>query len=133
MASKTIRRILLENICALIGEPDAAIDEIQRRTKVGRGTAQRLKGEDVSLGVDLLAKAAESLGVEPWQLLVEGLDPENLPRLESPDGVRWPYRNIDLDAIGGLVGTQAMAVEQAMLIALTAAGVSPRKRDGTHG
>jgi len=32
-----------------------------------------------------LAAAAEGLGYEPWQLLVEGFDPKDPPKIVPPD------------------------------------------------
>ena len=45
------------------------------------GTAQRVLAGETSIGLELLAVLAEKLRVEPWQLLVPGLDPRALPSL----------------------------------------------------
>jgi hypothetical protein len=45
-------------------------------------TGTRLKAQDTSVGIDVVAACAHSLGVQPWQLLVPDLDPASMPRLE---------------------------------------------------
>lgn len=101
------------------------------------GTAQSLLAGETSIGVDVLAKVAAALRVEPWQLCVPGLDPERMPSLE-PQHFRWPFRQVDPDQLLGLVGTTAATVEVGLIALLAAAGaaapVAPqRKRDGTGG
>lgn len=79
---------LWRNICALMRADDPSIDAVKARTKVGRGTVQRIKGGETSVGLDVIASIAGAFGVEPWQLLVEAIDPDNLPTLHAPVDVR---------------------------------------------
>lgn len=99
---------------------------------IPNGSAQRVLKGETSVGLDVMSELARVLKVSPWQLCVPGIDPDRLPDIE-PRSFRWPFRQIDPEAITNLVGTKASAVEQGLLIALAAAGVSPRKRDGTNG
>lgn len=60
---------LWNNICALMGEASPSIDRVQARTKVGRGTIQRIKGKTEEVRTDSLVAIASALGVEVWELL----------------------------------------------------------------
>ena len=91
------------------------------------GTAQRILDDSTSIGLEVLSRLAEALGVEPWQLCVPGLDPTALPSVDAPS-FRWPFRKIDPDVITGLVDTAAQAVENGLLESLATLGISPRKQ-----
>jgi hypothetical protein len=129
------KKYLWKNICALMESPEGrepSIDDVTSRTKVGRGTVQRIKEGNTSCGLDVVTKISGAFGIEPWQLLVPNIDPHRLPRLDE-EPLRWPFRNVDRELIAGLVGSPAIAVENGLLVALAAAGISPRKRTGTLG
>lgn len=96
------------------------------------GTAQRILAGETSLGVDLLAKLAGAFRVQPWQLLVPGIDPDALPELHAP-AARWPFPSIDRDQVLSLSGAEAAAVEVGLQVALAAAKLPQRKRNGTSG
>lgn len=72
---------LWSNICSLMGEPDPSIRSVTKKTGVGQGTIQRIKEGSTSVGLDVITSIAVSFGLEPWQLLVAGLDNQKLPRL----------------------------------------------------
>lgn len=55
------------------------LNRLAREVKVGPATASRLKAQETSVGLDLVDKIARSFGVEPWQLLVPGFDPDAPP------------------------------------------------------
>lgn len=129
------KKFLWKNICSLMPGPggkDPSIDDVTKKTKVGRGTIQRIKEGNTSCGLDVVTKLATAFGIDPWQLLVPNIDPNRLPRLDN-ETFRWPFRNVDMEMITGLVGSPAVAVENGLLVALAAAGISPRKRTGTLG
>lgn len=123
-----IKAVIRDNVRRLLGlEPgDKGIAQLMRKTGFKNGTAQRVLQAETSIGVDLLAELARGLGVEAWQLLVKDLDPNNLPALHPPS-TRWPFRQIDQDAVASLAGSQAQAVELGLLAALAAAGAPSRK------
>lgn len=64
-----------------MGEPDPSIRSVTKKTGVGQGTIQRIKEGSTSVGLDVITSIASSFGLEPWQLLVSGLDSQKLPRL----------------------------------------------------
>lgn len=99
---------------------------------ISNGNAQRaLKGE-TAIGLDVLAQLAAKLGVQPWQLLVEDLDPDELPTLRQQE-FRWPFKQIDFESVASLVGTKAADVERGLSLVLAGAGVPARKLTGTDG
>lgn len=81
MTTADPRSYLWDNICALMGVDDPSLDTVARRTKVGRGTVQRIKAGDTATRLSSLEKIARAFGIEVWQLLVRELDPKALPRL----------------------------------------------------
>lgn len=66
-----------------MGPESPTVDAVQRRTKVGRGTVQRIKEGETSIGTDKLLAIADAFNVEPWTLLHPTLD-ETVRNLETP-------------------------------------------------
>lgn len=56
-------------------------NRLAREAKVGVATIARIKGTDTSIGLDVLEKIAEALGVQSWQLLCPNCDNLNLSPL----------------------------------------------------
>lgn len=128
-----IKTVIRDNVRALLGlEEGVSWVQSLINKGVSNGNAQRVLGGVASVGIDTIAQVAAALKVKPWQLLVPGLDPDNLPSTDTQE-FRWPFRRIDPDQVLGLVGSVAAAVETGLLVALASAGVSPRKRNGTNG
>jgi hypothetical protein len=125
--AQDLKLILRDNVRTLLGLAEGE-SGVAKLMKLGfsNGNAGRVLRGETSFGLDLLSELAEAFNVEPWQLCVPNLDPERLPSLE-PLSFRWPFRQIDPEVVTGLVGTSAAAVENGLLVALAAAGVSPRK------
>lgn len=131
--AEDLKITIRENIRALLGlDPGESGVSKLIRLGLSNGNAQRLLGGETSVGLDVLSQCASALHVEPWQLCVPGIDPANLPRID-PINFRWPFRRIDPEAVLGLVGSAAAAVETGLLVALASAGISPGKRNGTSG
>lgn len=91
MTPKDPKRYLWQNIAALMREASPSVDSVRARTKVGRGTVQRIKEGETSVGVDTLQSVAAAFGIEVWQLLVPNIDPDQLPTLNSQLAVQWPF------------------------------------------
>lgn len=128
-----LKKVVAGNVRALLGlQPGEK--GIARLIALGfsNGNAQRVLGGETSIGLDVLGELAKALNVQPWQLCTPNLEPDRLPELH-PQTFRWPFRQIDPEVITGLVGTPASNVENGLLIVLASAGISPRKRTGTHG
>jgi len=91
MTQKDPKRYLWANISALMRLASPSVDVVQQRTKVGRGTVQRIKEGETSIGVDTLLTIAKTFHIEVWQLLVPNLDPDDLPTLQPSNEVHWPF------------------------------------------
>lgn len=59
------------------------LTRLAKESGVGGATISRIKAQDTSCGIDVLAAMANTLGVEPWQLLVRDMNPASLPRLDK--------------------------------------------------
>lgn len=88
---REIGQILGENVRALMQKRFGKINVTRLAQAPGMsvGVAGRIKDGGV-VQTNKLADAAAALGVEPWQLLVPGLDPDSLPRLAN-DETGWPF------------------------------------------
>ena len=125
---KNLKIVVAENVRTLLGlrPDDRGATAALIKLKISNGDATRtLKGQ-TSIGLDKLAELAKALKVEPWQLLVPGLDPTRMPALE-PVSFRWPFRQVDPEVITGLSGSLAQQVENGLLATLAAVGVASRK------
>lgn len=58
------------------------LSRLARECKFGPGTATRLKEQETSVGLEIVEKISAKFGVEPWQLLVPGFNPDNVPTLQ---------------------------------------------------
>lgn len=86
----TPRAVLRTNLKALMakalreGNPDLGRQiRLGKKARVGQATIGRIlsdEGEDS--GVETVAKLAGAFGLEPWQLMVPGMDPGNPPVLQ---------------------------------------------------
>lgn len=63
------RAYLWTNVCALMGQAAPSINTVQARTKIGRGTVQRIRDRDTGTRLDSLIAIADAFGVEVWQLV----------------------------------------------------------------
>lgn len=72
---------LWKNVCELVGIESPGIDEVQRHLKIGRGTVQRIKEGQTSVGLDVLATIAAKFNIEVWQLLVPEIRSGKVPAL----------------------------------------------------
>jgi transcriptional regulator with XRE-family HTH domain len=61
----------------------------------GPGTATRLKEQRTSVGLDVIDQIAVAFQVDPWQLLVPGMNPSNPPVLrQANDAERELYKRL---------------------------------------
>lgn len=75
------RTFLWANIAALMRTEDPTLDAVAAKTKIGRGTIQRIKEGEAATRISSLQSIAEAFDIEVWQFLVPGLDPDQPPRL----------------------------------------------------
>lgn len=71
------------------GGPLSSFSKIEEATeavghKVGRSTVQRIAKGETPAELDNLEAIARAFDLEPWQLLVPGMDPSNPPVLQTP-------------------------------------------------
>lgn len=78
-----IREVIRNNLEKLIAHHQKLNHHstIRGSAKIGGGTIGGLLTGTRATTIDNVAKTAKAFGLEPWQLLVPNLDPENLPRL----------------------------------------------------
>lgn len=69
---------LMEGSLALESNP-----KLSRRAKIGIGSVARIRNAQTDITLDTLTKLAEAFDLQPWQLLVPGIDPKNLPVLRN--------------------------------------------------
>lgn len=77
----TANQILWANVQALMirdyGKEN--LTRLARETTIGPASATRIKNMETSVGIDVLARIAANFKLQPWHLLLPGLDPENVP------------------------------------------------------
>lgn len=83
MSAIDSRRVLWASVSALMqhhwhGEN---LNRLAREAKVGAATCVRLKGQQTSVGLEVVDRIAVAFGVETWQLFVPGFDPKSPPVL----------------------------------------------------
>lgn len=82
------KAVLWQNVKALMdaryGKEN--LTRLAADAKIGPGTATRIKEQKTSVGLDVLEQIGQAFGVEPWQLLVPGMNPSNPPVLREING-----------------------------------------------
>lgn len=88
-----VKTALWENTKALMLHHwhEENLQRLARETKIGPGSAARIKARETSVGIDIVAKIAFYFDVEPWHLLLRKLDPENPPVVIVTDEERDLY------------------------------------------
>lgn len=84
--------VLWENVSALMKAKYGRenLTRLAAEAKVGPGTVSRIKAHETSVGIDVVEAIARIFKVEPWQLLVPGLDVADLPAV-SIGSAAWPF------------------------------------------
>lgn len=83
--AKATRDVLAENLNLLMGAFPSldSNPKLARKAKLGIGTIARVRNSDAAANLDTLDKLASCFDLQPWQMLVPGLDPKHLPVLRS--------------------------------------------------
>lgn len=78
LKQKPLKQILWESVLALMIQEfgQENLTRLVGKTKIGPGTATRIKNRDTSIGLDVLEKVAAGFGVQPWELLFPADDQE---------------------------------------------------------
>lgn len=104
-----VRALLERDGGPLAGRERSGISRLMARG-YSNGTAQRILSGETSLGIDLIEQLAATFGVQPWQLLIEGLDPRSPPLLIN-SGAAWPFPLADQAAYWSLAPDERAAVQ----------------------
>ncbi len=83
---KAARKVLMENVRALRERhPElGGLRPWAKRVGVGEATLVRILHATAEVRLDSIEAVAKGFGVPTWMLLVEDLDPDNLPVALSP-------------------------------------------------
>ena len=78
-----LKNVVWANVAALMAHHYGRenLNRLARECQIGLATAQRIKHQQTSVGIDVLERIAERFALQPWQLLVPGIDPTNPPTL----------------------------------------------------
>ena len=78
-------RTLAQNVKALMAhrEGPTTQGELHRRSGVAQATIGRVLKGDQTARVETVAMIARAYSLEPWQLLVPGMDPSNPPTIRA--------------------------------------------------
>jgi hypothetical protein len=90
--NNNLKKILWENVRALmlVNYGRENLNRLARDTKIGPGSATRIKEQRTAVKIDTLEKIAKHFKVQPWQLIAPGLSDEKflevLRAWEDTDG-----------------------------------------------
>ena len=120
--------VLWENVSALMKAKYGRenLTRLAAEAKVGPGTVSRIKAHETSVGLDVVEAIARIFKVEPWQLLVPGLDVADLPAI-SIGSSNWPFA-IDRSAVLALTPEQRGKIEGYIESVLETAQFSGKRK-----
>lgn len=83
--NKPLKEVLAENVTAIMDTLDLAQDDVAKAArrcgmKLSQSTVGRVKRAAFPASLDTIEALAIGLGVLPWQLLIDTLDPKALPK-----------------------------------------------------
>lgn len=78
------KKVLWKSVSALMKKHYGGenLTRLARDCGFGPGTSTRLKETKTSVGLEVIDKIAKHFHVEPWQLLIPGFNPDNMPTLQ---------------------------------------------------
>lgn len=88
--SQTLRRLVGE------GQRYPKLEALAARSGVSKSTIARARNAENALRIDNLEDLARAYNLEPWQMLVDGVDPTDPPRLSSQSEASpsWPFAGV---------------------------------------
>lgn len=89
--TKDISAVLAENLAKLVGYDKSTHQsripqDFLAQKGVSQATIGRILREEVNARIQTVAVIARHFDLEPWQLLVDGFDPDKRPLLREPKG-----------------------------------------------
>lgn len=87
VAPSSLTRLFRDNLKRLMAaHPDLSSQSaLARACKVGQSSIGRIVNDAQSPTLDMVARIAEAFDLEPWQMLIDGLDPRNPPITKAID------------------------------------------------
>ena len=84
MATHDSRSALWHSVSALMLKRWGAVhlSRLAKEADIGLATCSRMKAQETSIGLEVVDKIATAFGVDPWELLVPGFNPDNRPTLQ---------------------------------------------------
>lgn len=70
------------------------LSRLSREAAIGLATTSRIKACNTSVGIDVLAAIAKAFDLQPWHLLVPGLDVRNPPTMTLTEVEADLYRRL---------------------------------------
>ena len=76
--------VLAQNLRALLSSKTGPTSQMAlgKKSGVSQATIGRIDRQEVAAGIDTIAAIAKAYSLEPWQLMVPGMVPNNPPVLE---------------------------------------------------
>jgi hypothetical protein len=141
-----LRKILSANVRALIDDARQSRPELGAIAKVaefhskrthGSGRLSKSKVGRIVKGshptdIDSLGDLADVFGVQPWQLLVENLNPKALPRLVEPSFLSQIKQIVDSATAASREVSASLTDEQQVQPATGSAKVGPAIEEATR-
>lgn len=84
MKKRPTAQILAANVNRLMDAGKWANRRLSKASGVSEGAIQRARRADVSANLETIEGLAAVFHVDPWMMLVEDLDPANLPTMTFP-------------------------------------------------
>lgn len=124
----------------------STIKKVAQRSTLSNGKVGRIYAASHTTDIDALRQIAHAFDLEPWQLLVEGLNPDALPALAGPDLLHEIRRLVtvaqresslsvidetDRELVQGDAGSVVSSETPALKGAMDVSGVARSKPVGT--
>lgn len=93
---QSVSAVLWANVLAVMTKHYGKenLTKLARDCKIGPGTASRIKDQETSVGIDTLHKIATKFDLQPWHLLLPGLDVSNPPVISLSEAEERLYKRL---------------------------------------
>lgn len=120
--------ILGINVTSVMERRHLSVRDMSERSGIPTGTVGRAKLGSTPLRLDYVEKLARAVGLEPWQLLCPGLDPDKPP---APPTLSVHATNIALQ-IDRISDPTVRAQKMALIEAILNLSAPPPSEQGPH-
>lgn len=70
--AKRLRKVLAENLNSAMQRQSLVQTDIEAKVGIGQSSVSRVLNEQSAVTLDLLEELARAVGMQPWELLVDG-------------------------------------------------------------